>query len=310
MRFSERLLNYPEVYIKSLPRKIMSLLTNKQYCTRMDICKIFILEKKDELIAENPAYGKYIDYLMQNDLTVFCDDFEDKYNYIEYNIQRDRGYPYVELNEKRVYYPAKFNLASVRENIRQICCEQDISSPHRYLDSDESLEDYIVFDCGAAEASLMVEHIEEIKHLYLFEADNKWNKPLKLSFEKWSEKVSIINKYVTNKNSDDTVSLKNYILKLHNDGVLNYREDKIFIKMDIEGAETEVLRDIQELLIDAKNIKLAICVYHNNDDEDKVFSILPEFFSRRVREGYMLFWADEEIAFPYFRHGVIRSERI
>ena len=58
------------------------------------------------------------------------------------------------------------------------------------------------------------------------------------------------------------------------------------------------------------NVKLAVCTYHNSEDEDLILGILKEKnFSCEQSEGYMLFLYSK-LDYPYFRRGIVRAQKI
>lgn len=188
--------------------------------------------------------------------------------------------------------------------------EQDIDSPHRYLDENEDMENYVFFDIGCQEASLPLEFVDKLKHLYLFEVEKEWNDPLNLTYERWNDKVTIINKFVSDNDSEESISLSKFILQLDEEGKLDLKNDRIFIKMDIEGSEELVFADLIEILKNAKHVKVALCVYHKYATEETIKNMLPEGYVMRTRATYMLFQPfGKDFKYPFFRHGVARIER-
>lgn len=78
---------------------------------------------------------------------------------------------------------------------------------------------------------------------------------------------------------------------------------KYFIKMDIEGGEFDVLKSSSDFLKSHK-VKLACCLYHRQDDEDRIVKILHEMgFEVRLSDGFMLPKIGG-VVYPYFRRGV------
>lgn len=89
------------------------------------------------------------------------------------------------------------------------------------------------------------------------------------------------------------------------------KHEKDFIKMDIEGAEIEALAGARRV-IENNNLKLVLCCYHRQNDEENIKVMLKEEFNLEITKGYMLFWNNEgleNLKPPYFRRGVIRATK-
>lgn len=295
--------------MKTLTKIIYNII--KERLWRKELCERIINDKND-LIRYNDEYAKYID-VMQNRgiVSVFNALFEKNYKSNDIIVERDNeiGLKYVLYKENKLYYPRKSRTKWIKQYHSSILLEQDEKSPHRYFDNGENLEDYIFFDLGAAEGNFSLEIVEKAKHVYLFEADKNWNEALKKTFEPWKEKLTIVNKFVSNINTGDLISLNSYIRYLLENNSIT-ENDKIFIKLDIEGNEETVLADTKSILNKFENVKLAVCLYHHKNAETNILKILSDEYMIDFRDGYMLFYYDNLIEFPYFRHGIIRAEKL
>ena len=93
---------------------------------------------------------------------------------------------------------------------------------------------------------------------YLFECEDTWIEVLEATFALWSDKVTIVHKYVNDVDDEQNVTLDTYF------------KDKflgaIYLKMDIEGCERKALR-VAKKLLNSSHIFGAVCVYHLQDDE-------------------------------------------
>ena len=152
---------------------------------------------------------------------------------------------------------------------------------------------------GAAEGNLALSVIEKVKRVYLFETDMEWIEALEATFAPWKEKVVIVNKFVSDKNEGNFISL---------DAFFRDKEKFTFLKVDAEGAEGDILNGSENLLTSSPGLKIALCCYHKPTD-DKIFS---EYLSKRgyavsFAKGYMIF--KENFIPPYLRRGVLRSEK-
>lgn len=249
------------------------------------------------------------DYILQNGPTRY------PYKKLGNSLKVESGYdnnlnlPYVIHKGKRLYYPKGFSLKKCENNYRSLVENDCIlggkfleKQPHQYQSETFKIErGDVLADVGCAEALLALDQIDIINKAYLFESDKRWIPALKATFLDYNNKVEIVNKYVSDSDSTNTISLQTALKE--------EKDQCVFIKMDIEGAEVEVLNGSREYLNDNHHIKLAVCSYHHQDDEDRIISLLKEFgYHYEFSEGWMYFKGyDSGFRFPYFRHGIIRG---
>lgn len=82
------------------------------------------------------------------------------------------------------------------------------------------------------------------------------------------------------------------------------------MKLDIENMECDAIEGAKNLLKNNQQMKLAVCVYHSQDEETKVCDLL-EDYNKKVKPGYMTFIYDPSgIDEPFIRHGVILFSKI
>ena len=208
---------------------------------------------------------------------------------------------YVIHHGKKLYYSREFlTETDVQVSYFCSCIEQDINSPHRYLLNNFNIrQNDIMVDIGAAEASFSLELIDNIKELYIFEVNTNWIEALNATFFPWKEKVHIINKYASNQNSGNHITL---------DSLLGNNEVN-FIKIDVEGVELQILEGSKEVLANNKFLKLVICTYHNQNDAKLIeMKLLSLGFNCHFSNGYMLFIL-RRLKPPYFRKGLIRAKK-
>src|SRR5205085_2663461 len=110
--------------------------------------------------------------------------------------------------KKRLYFKRSWTKDDVRSSYNALLIEQDEQSPHRYLTKQFNLENgSVVVDIGTAEGNFALSVIEKVSLIYLFEADEQWAEALHATFDPWKDKVRIINKYVSDHESENSVSL-------------------------------------------------------------------------------------------------------
>ena len=117
----------------------------------------------------------------------------------------------------------------------------------------------------------------------------------------YKDKVTIINKCVSNYKDDETTTLDDSI-----------EEGKIdFIKMYIEGEEYYALQGAEKLLTSSPNVKCDICTYHQEFAYAAIKSELEKLgFYIAHSKGYM--WYIEHCNImrpPVLRRGLIRAEK-
>jgi hypothetical protein len=179
--------------------------------------------------------------------------------------------------------------------------EQDIHSPHRYEFADFNVhQNDIVADIGAAEGIFALSVIEKVSKIYLFECDNSWIEALLMTFTPWKEKVVIINKYISDNNENNCITL---------DAFLNGKEIN-FIKADIEGAELSLLKGANTVIAAQNNLRIVLCTYHKQNDAQELKEVLTRYgFYTEYSNGYIIPYWDVELAPPYLRRGVIRATK-
>ena len=178
---------------------------------------------------------------------------------------KDKGLFYVIHNDKKLYFKRDFQENQVKVAYYCSLIEQDTNSPHKYLNDNFKINfNDTVVDIGAAEATFSLEVIESINKLYVFESDEGWIEALEATFEPWKEKVSVINKYVSNIDDDYNTILDSIIGKTK----VN------FIKIDVEGAEYKIIQGAKKTLKNNNSLRIAICTYHRENDAVKLIPLL------------------------------------
>lgn len=227
-----------------------------------------ILERyKDDNREEIKNILKNIEH---NDVQMFNYDFVEKYKKLSIDVKFDSRCKmyYVSHYDKRLYFAKSLDSEEkVREYYRCLLIEQDLESPHKYLDSDFNINPGdVVVDVGAAEGNFSLEIIDKVSKLYLIESETEWIEALRETFKKYQEKVVIIQKFITSVNAGKYGSLDHIISEPIN-----------FIKMDIEGNEWDALSGAKNLFEKSKKLKCAICSYHSNYDEVLIKDILEKY---------------------------------
>jgi len=197
--------------------------------------------------------------------------------------------------------------------------EQDLLSPHRYVTKENKMwgvleraeneipkeipffveKGDIVADIGASHGNFAISVIENAKHIYLFEADEIWNESLRKSFEGYKDKITIVNKYISDADDENFVTLDTF-----------FKDKEVnFIKADIEGYERQLLNGAKNILSTRSNIKCSICTYHKPQDARDFERFFNELgYDTYFTDGYMfcpINNTQENVSF--LRKGVIRA---
>lgn len=243
-------------------------------------------------------------YLESNSLHVFNYAFKSYYAdmecVIEYDSERDLFYAM--YGGRKMFLSRTFDTPQkARQYFKWLCMEQDIKSPHRYVKDIESFgNDLVVLDAGAAEGNFSLSLIDKAKKIYLFEPDENWVEALRYTFEPYKEKVTIIQKSLSDYENRTTTTIdrqmKNEMIDV--------------LKLDIEGEEVYALKGGVQTMKKSPNIKCFVCTYHQEFAYDVIKAFFEEMkFDTEVSCGYM--WFPENPyskRTPILRRGVIRAE--
>ena len=259
-------------------RKIWHLLTGKKDSIRIAL-------ENWETIWQNPRYpySWTKDYYLQNFIA---------------EIDLETGFLFVKNQGQKLFFPKTYT----RQRCSMCACdtalEMDLLSPHRYVTKENKMygtleraeseipkeipffveKGDIVADIGASHGNFGISVIENAKHIYLFECDEIWNEPLQKTFEKYKDKVTIVNKYVSDVNGENSVTLDTF-----------FKDKEInFIKADVEGYEQQLLNGARNILSTRSNVKCSICTYHKPQDARDFENFFKELgYETYFTEGYM-----------------------
>ena len=229
---------------------------------------------------------------------------------IRSGINQSLGLPYIVHNQSRLYFPHNWSLSQTESMYRHFIEEEQLTgerfkefAPHCYISNSFTIENGdVLIDAGCAEGLLSLNFINNASHIYLIENDPIWFEPINATFKDYLDnKVSLIKKTINNYDSDGTITLQ----KIIEDDPHN----SFFIKMDIEGAEIDVLKSSLDFLQNTKKrIKLAICCYHRRNDAQEIEKMIKEIgYSYSYSDGYILASFFDSSDIPSLRRGVIRA---
>jgi hypothetical protein len=204
--------------------------------------------------------------------------------------------PYVLYSGKKLYYPRNYskNAKELINSHRSLLSEQDLHSPHRYVDDLNRLSGKTLLDVGAAEGIFTLSVIEIIHHAFLFECDENWIDALNATFAPWKDKITIVPKYVSDTNDEFNITLDHFLE--------NKEKNNLFLKMDIEGAEQLALKGAENMLKEAKDLDFSICTYHKKEDAAEIKKQLESCHFETEQTAGFLFYEGE------FRKAIIRRK--
>jgi hypothetical protein len=173
---------------------------------------------------------------------------------------------YVVLDDIPIYFARGIGSYEMRKLVRELTSEQDPRSPHRYMAGHHCIQPGdVVADVGAAEAIFSRGAVDTASHIYVFESDPDWRAALEETFRGYNGKVTIVSRHVSNK--DDNVNLTL-------DAYFNDKPPPDFLKVDVEGAEPEVLQGAARLFSAGKIQRASICTYHHPAHADAFMGVL------------------------------------
>lgn len=289
-----------KIYRLVIPEFLRWKVINSKKKKHMNSVKTEIMNYYIQNPSSDVEINEALEYLKQNDLSVFPYDFFNNYKTKNIKVYKDEinQMPYVNHFNHKLYFKKSWTDEHIIDAYRFLLAEQDPNSAHCYLTPNYQIKhNGIVVDVGAAEGIFAINEIEKIKHLYLIETDPEWIEALNETFKPWKNKITIINKFISDINDDVNMTLDSFFSDKSID----------FLKIDVDGAEEKLLNGAEYVIMN--NVKqLAICTYHKTHD-NKEFSelLMSKNYKIENSKGYMLFYFDDNFEKPFFRRGLIRA---
>ncbi len=287
------------VFLKQLLKKYLLFLKSQKHNKLKKKINDFFINNEASLKEEERLAFSYI---KKHGIVLFPHSFSEKHGQLNIEPMEDESYPYVLLDEgKRLYFKENWQSDHVKSCYRGLLREQDPESPHRYLTEHFSPDaDDHVFDVGAAEGIFTLFVVDKAKNVSVFEYDKDWLAALNKTLHKYQDQVTIIDKYVSNNSTKNSIKL---------DDMIGTDQNKLFFKIDVEGAEMKVLEGMKNILGNAsKKIKILIATYHNQDDAQIIKNYLENFgFKTEFSKNFMLYYFDRNQKPPFLRRGILRA---
>ncbi|PZV76700.1 hypothetical protein CLV31_12425 [Algoriphagus aquaeductus] len=252
---------------------------------------------------ESYEYRDEIEFIRKNGLSVFPYSFTTKYSSLEVTVNYEDGYPFVNHNGNRFFFKKGWTEGKVKKYYSGLLSEQDIDSPHLYCDEIFNAGGAeILLDIGVAEGSFSLDQINSVKEVVILEKDDLWVDALERTFKPFKDKIQIIKKFASNTDSFDSIRPQNLPSLWNKD---------LFIKIDVDGDERKVIQGLENLLKNNQPIRIALCVYHQQDDYNYFVNYFTSIgYSISVSNGYMLYLFDKKIKKPFFRKGILRLTKV
>lgn len=258
-----------------------------------------------------PGYEEEISFLKKHGvLVLYPYDFIYKYDEDTISVYYDdiKDLKYVMHNGKKLFFPPRSD-DSIKQEYNQLIMEQDPESPHTYFSDACSFNEGDIFvDVGAAEGIISLDVIEKASEIYLIECSESWISALNNTFEDYQDKIHIIPKFAGRTNSDNSITIDTLLEK--------YTNKNIFIKMDVEGMELDILKGSVNTLL-SNNCKLSCTTYHCHEAEQELSIFFDNLgYNHAPSDRYMLFYFGKmtldngkyaHIQSPYFRRALIRA---
>ncbi|PZW68232.1 hypothetical protein [Fibrobacter sp. UWR1] len=321
-------------FLKFVLTVIKNLVKNVHYLGQYDLSKAIIPSVRDnynelqqslfhtrktilcQYYKNHPEYAqkyqKELEYLQTtNNIDPFPYPTIKTCNHIKAEIDNTCHMPFVWHKGKKLYLPKGWKIEqAIKYYIRFIERENILEdgytpkAPHLYQSSTIKVdENDIVIDAGAAEGLFALDVIDKAKSIFIFEVEKIWLDALKKTFDPYKDKVKIIPKYLSFEDSKTSITLNSLFA--------NTTNESFFIKMDIEGAEENVLSRNQDFFSSTNAIKVSCCTYHRENHEKSIPQLLKNLnYHTEFSEGYMIFYWDTVFNEPFFRKGLVRATNI
>ncbi len=260
----------------------------------------------------DPEMREILGHVKEHGVSVFPYPFAAKYDpaSLEVFTDKDSGLKYIMQNGYRLYYKRSMRKFWRRNDkpldrraakyFNGLMAEQDPASPHCYAAGGFGVEEgSVLFDIGSAEGNYALANIDKVSRVFIFEIEEPWLDALQHTFAPWKDKVVIINKFVSDTDGGNTLTVDTVVRDY---GI----KEPVFLKMDVEGAESSVLRGAKETL-SRPDTKAVICTYHRQNDHAELSAMMESAgYDVRTSPGYMLFlYGVFGLEPPYFRRGLI-----
>ena len=167
----------------------------------------------------------------------------------------------------------------------------------------------VTIDVGSPRGLLALDVIDKVSKVYLVETSSGWWKPLEATFAPFKDKVELIKGDLSNKQKEEKKKSKKKESIPLADLLERCGQKRVFVMMDLEGDELDVLRDAQEYLRTARSpIILAVCAYHRTTDYDDLVRFFEAIgYHTETQPGYIYTEMNDGHGLRTLRRGLIRA---
>jgi len=282
--------------------------TREQFKNPYWLLKQLMIMKYEDF--DDAAIQETIEYWKTHEISVFNQHLDGKKGELHrVFFDSECDLPYIQFKTvggdwRKMYYPRDENFFNYKGEkfVNGLMDEQMPTSPHLYIKGEHKVNaGDIVIDAGVCEGNFALRYVDICSKMYLFESDKRWLEPLNQTFKNYRDKVEIIPRFLSNVTDEKNITI--------DDALPDFHGEKIFLKMDIEGAETLALRGAEKILTNNK-VKASICSYHNADDLIRIKGILQKYgYRTSTSAGWMVFVYDMRIFDTAdFRKGIVYAE--
>ena len=264
-----------------------------------------ILEYYSENNSNSFEINEALNFLKNNELQVLPYDEIKEFNpTFDIHFDSSKKLHYVFFEDKKMFFKRSMSKFEIKLYLESVLKEQHINSPHRYLIKSFDVEfGSVVADVGVAEGIFSLSIIDKVSSIYMFEPDKEWVEALYNTFEPWKNKIKIIEKFI----SEEITTTSDTLDNIFQEDLQNLS----FLKVDVDGGEKKLLNGASKLLKHNNNLKIALCTYHNQNDEIEFLDILKlNNFNCSLSKGYILYYFDKNFHPPFFRKGLIRANKL
>lgn len=213
---------------------------------------------------------------------------------LEYDID---GYPYIYYLKHKVFFPLNYEYQDILGSLNTHLLEQHNDSPHQYyVDCNKIGHTAILI--GASDGFFAIDIINNFNKIYLIESDIMWIEPLSRTFKSYNNKISIINKYVSDITVNDTIKL--------DDLFATYRYSIDYLQADVEGAAINLLNGAKNILEIFKPT-LSIACYHNHDEAENLQNFISLYYKHYFFSNRFVYMWMNKLKPPFFRKGIINA---
>ena len=176
----------------------------------------------------------------------------------------------------------------------------------------------VELDVGTPRGLFALDVMDKVSKVYVLERAYRWWKPLEATLAPYTDKVELVRGYLSGKKKKleerkEKKKEKKNGKRIRLTNLLEQcGQQRVFIVMDIEGKELEVLKDAQEYLKSAKNpITLAVCAYHHASDYEELMSFFESIgYHTETQPGYIYTNMNEKPGIYSLRKCMIRASNI